>query len=618
MDATTLRYYDNELRHLRDVAWEFAQDHEKIGSRLALDRNGCGDPYVERLLEGFAFLAARIQRKLDDEFPTFTSHLLEMVYPDYLAPTPSMVVVALEPDPRAGNLADGYRVERETRLMSRLGASEETRCTFLTKHPVELWPVRLANVHYITGATLARHGVGGRRDVKAALHLRLETFGDVPFQQLALDRLPLYLTGSEGLGLQLYEAIIGHGVGMIAQPVAETPAWQHHLDRSAIGTWGFEDELALLPCSLRGFQGYRLLKEFFSFAERFVFVTLEKLGPAIRRCDDPRIDLFVLLDQANPVLDGAVTDEQVTLYATPAINLFPKSAEPILIEPHQRDLHVVADRTHDLDYEIHSLRRVRGFGDHIERRFAPFYEVTDRRLEDQGYYTIERRPRVVSTRQRRHGGPRSSYLGSEVYITLTDPSAAEGSSLQRLTVDAMCSNRDLPLHMPLDVGRSHFTADSGAPLDKITCVAGPTPPRPPLARGRTSWQLIDHLALNYRSIVDDSDGGGAAALRALLALYQPTPASGNELDGVVRVTSKPVVRRLPLPGPITFGRGLEIALELEEQAFRGPKAFLLGAVLEQFFAKYVSLNSFTETVVSTLERGEIMRWPTRLGSRHLL
>jgi type VI secretion system protein ImpG len=205
-----------------------------------------------------------------------------------------------------------------------------------------------------------------------------------------------------------------------------------------------------------------------------------------------------------------------------------------------------------------------------------------------------------------------------VYVTLVDPSAPVPSPLQRLTVDTMCSNRDLPLHMPLDVGRSHFTADSGAPLEKITCVAGPTPPRPPLARGRTSWQLINHLALNYRSIVDNADGGGAAALRALLALYLPAPASSSELDGVVRVASRPVVRRLPVPGPITFGRGLEIDLELEEQSFRNAKAFLLGAVLEQFFAKYVTLNSFTETVVSTLERGEIMRWPTRLGRQHLL
>jgi type VI secretion system protein ImpG len=618
MDATMLRYFDDELRHLRDVAWEFAQENEKIGNRLALDRNGCGDPYVERLMEGFAFLAARIQRKLDDEFPSFTSHLLEMVYPDYLAPTPSMIVVALEPDPRAGNLADGYRVDRDTRLMSRLGASEETRCTFLTKHPVDLWPIRLANARYITGSSLARHGVGGRRDVKAALHLRLETFGEAPFQGLALDQLPLCLTGSEGLGLRLYEAIIGHGVGLIAQPATEAPAWQHHLPRTGIQTWGFQDEQALLPCSLRSFHGYRLLKEFFCFAERFLFARLDGLAPAIRRCDDHRLDLFVLLDSANPVLEGAVTAEQIALFATPAINLFPKSAEPLLIEPHQRELHVVVDRTHDLDYEVHSLRRVRGFGDHFERSFVPFYAVTDRGSGNQGFYTLERRPRVVSTQQRRHGGPRSSYLGSEVYLTLTDPSGPEMSQLQRLTVDAMCSNRDLPLHMPLGVGVSHFTADSGAPLDKIACIAGPTPPRPSLARGQVSWQLINHLALNYRSIVDDANGGGAAALRALLALYQPAPAGNSEIESVVRVASKPVVRRLPVPGPITFGRGLEIELELEEQSLRDPKAFLLGAVLEQFFAKYVTLNSFTETLVTTLERGEIMRWPTRLGSRHLL
>jgi type VI secretion system protein ImpG len=619
MDPTTLRYFDDELRHLRDVAWEFAQQHEKIGSRLAIDRNGCGDPYVERLMESFAFLAARIQRKLDDEFPTFTSHLLEMVYADYLAPAPSMIVVALEPDRRAANLANGYVVERDTRLMSRLGASEETRCTFLTKHPVLLWPVRLADARYITGSTLARHGIDGRREVKAALHLRLETLGEVPFQQLGLDHLPLYLTGSEGLGLRLYEAIIGHGVAVIAQPVGDTPAWQHALPRSAIGTWGFEDELALLPASWRSFHGYRLLKEYFSFAERFLFARLDGLSPAIRRCDDHRLDLFVLLDSANPALDSVVTTEQITLFATPAINLFPKSADPILIEPHAREFHVVADRTHDLDYEVHSLRRVRGFGDNLERSFVPFYEITDRRWGNHGFYTLVRRPRVISTQQRRHGGPRSSYVGSEVYVTLTDPSGPDTSQLQRLIVDVMCTNRDLPLHMPLDVGRSHFTADSGAPLDKISCVAGPTPPRPPLARGRISWQLINHLALNYRSIVDEADGGGAAALRALLSLYQPAPGTGsNELDGVVRVTSRPVVRRLPVPGPITFGRGLEIELELAEQSLRGPKAFLLGAVLERFFAKYVTLNSFTETVVTTLERGEIMRWPTRIGSRQLL
>ena len=236
----------------------------------------------------------------------------------------------------------------------------------------------------------------------------------------------------------------------------------------------------------------------------------------------------MLLDGVSPALEGAITAEQIALFATPAINLFPKAAEPLLIKPHERDLHVVVDRTHDLDYEVHSLRRVRGFGDNVERDFAPFYEITDRRPGDRGYYTLERRSRLISTEQRRHGGPRSSYLGSEVFLTLTDPAGPEPSQLQRLTVDAMCSNRDLPLHMPLGVGVSHFTADSGAPLERITCIAGPTPPRPSLARGRSSWQLINHLALNYRSIVDDADGGGAAALRTLLALYQQAPGGRNE------------------------------------------------------------------------------------------
>ncbi|MGI9421130.1 MAG: type VI secretion system baseplate subunit TssF [Geminicoccaceae bacterium] len=619
MDQVTLRYFNDELRHLRDVAWEFAEQHERVGNRLALGRDDCGDPYVERLLEGFAFLAARIQRKLDDEFPTFTSHLLEMIYPDYLAPTPAMVVAAFQPDQRAGSLVDGYAIERDSRLTSRLGASEETRCTFLTKHAVTLWPIELADVAYLTGGSLSRLGPAASRDVKAALRLTLRTQGDVPFEQLSLDELPLFLTGSEGLAGELYESIIGHGAGLVVQPSGDDPDWRHAVGRSAISTYGFDDDQALLPCSLRSFHGHRLLKEFFSFEERFLFVRLSELAPAIRRCSGSSLDVVILLDRTNAELEGTLSKDQIALFATPALNLFERPAEPILVEPYSHDFHVVTDRVNSLDFEVHSVTGVRGIGEGSEQVFLPFFHTRDRDGEDGGFYTVERRPRTLSSSQKRRGGARSSYLGSELYIRLVDASGSESwSNLQRLTVDVMCTNRDLPLHMPLDVHQSHFTMDTGAPVERISCLAGPTRPKEPLASGKTSWSLINHLALNYRSIVDDGDGGGADALRALLSLYRPNQTNGSELDGVARVSSKPITRRLPFSGPITFGRGLEIEVALEAERLRPANAFLLGAVLDRFFAKYMTINSFTETVITNPESVEIMRWPIRLGRESLV
>src|ERR687883_717551 len=105
MDPRLLNYYNRELQHLREMGAEFAREFPKIAGRLGLEAFECADPYVERLLEGFAFLAARVQLKIDAEFPRFTQHLLELVYPHYLAPTPSMAVVQLKPDLTEGNLA---------------------------------------------------------------------------------------------------------------------------------------------------------------------------------------------------------------------------------------------------------------------------------------------------------------------------------------------------------------------------------------------------------------------------------------------------------------------------------------------------------------------------------
>jgi type VI secretion system protein ImpG len=308
-------------------------------------------------------------------------------------------------------------------------------------------------------------------------------------------------------------------------------------------------------------------------------------------------------------------------HCTPAINLFPKRADRIHLSGTEPEYHVVVDRTRSVDFEIHTVGEVVGHGSgaDAEQPFRPFYAMGDRGGH-RAYYTLRREPRTLSSRQRAYGS-RSGYVGNELYVALVDADAAPyRSDLKQLAVQALCTNRDLPLHMPVGQGRTDFTLETGAPVRAIRCVAGPTKPRPPFGEGEVAWKLVSHLSLNYLSLLDDEQTSGAAALHELLKLYADAnePTMIKQIEGVHSTSARPITRRIPGSGPLAFGRGLQITLTCDETAFEGTGVFLLGAVLERFFAKYVSINSFTETVVRTLDRGEIMRWPVRTGRRQML
>jgi len=225
---------------------------------------------------------------------------------------------------------------------------------------------------------------------------------------------------------------------------------------------------------------------------------------------------------------------------------------------------------------------------------------------------------VLSSEQRR-SGTRSTYVGSETFISLVDSQQAPyRQDLRQLGVNALCTNRDLPLFMNVGSGTTDFTLADSAPVKAIRCLAGPSRPQPSRAHDNQAWRLISQLSLNYLSLSEK--GQSAAALRELLRLYgdDTDPALALQIEGLRDVSCKPCTRRLPMPGPIAFGRGLEITMLFDEHAFRGTGVFLLGAVFERFLARYVSINSFTETVIRTTERGEVMRWKAIPGLRPTL
>src|SRR5262245_14145561 len=290
MDPRLLKYYNRELTHLREMGGEFAAEFPKIAGRLSLDGFECADPYVERLLEGFAFLAARLQMRMDAEFPRFTQHLFEMVYPHYVCPTPSMAVVQMRPDLKEGALADGFVVPRGSSLRGISGKGETTACEFRTAHDVTLYPLELVEAHYVSrdSAGVELPDVPG---VKAAIRIRLRATAGLALSKLKLDRLPLFIRGMGERPMQIYEQIMAGCVGLSLRPTGRPVPWQVVLPRTSVHPVGFHDAEALLPGGPRSFQGYRLLAEYFACPQRFMFVEVSGLAAAIERSSDQLLDV---------------------------------------------------------------------------------------------------------------------------------------------------------------------------------------------------------------------------------------------------------------------------------------------------------------------------------------
>jgi len=624
MDPRHLDYYNRELQHIREIGGEFAAEFPKIAGRLGLSGFECADPYVERLLEGFAFLAARVQLKIDAEFPAFTQHLLEIVYPHYLAPTPSMAVVQLQPDLTEGALAEGYKIPRDTVLRSTIAKDEQTACEYRTTQETTLWPLELTEAECFTHAgPVAKTDSSVVRRSKAGIRIRLRSTAGLNLDQLRLDRLVLFLTGPDELPYRVHELLLANTISVVVQPLERPLPWCDLLPPSSIAPLGFADRDALLAYSPPSFHGYRHLHEYFAFPERYLFLEVRGISRSLQRTPTNKIDIIFLLSRRDPALENVLDASNFTLFCTPAINLFPKRCDRIHLSEGTSEHHLVPDRTRPMDFEVYRVDRVLGYGaaNKEPQEFLPFYAANDlsSHVERPAYYSVHRLPRRLSTGQRRKGA-RSSYIGSETFISLVDAAKSPyRNDLRQLAVETLCTNRDLPLQMPIGTGGSDFSLEEGAPVAATRVVAGPTKPRPSHAHGDTAWRLISHLSLNYLSIVDGGLELGAAALRTLLSLYGEIsdPTVQKQIEGVRSVASRPITRRLPGSHPVTYARGLEITLSCDEAAFEGTGVFLLGAVLERFFARYVSINSFTETVLRT-ERGEVMRWPATIGLRKTL
>jgi type VI secretion system protein ImpG len=444
----------------------------------------------------------------------------------------------------------------------------------------------------------------------------------VPLAALNVDELTFYIKGTSDISSKIYEQVVADNVGVFIRD-STNGASGSLLNSSAVRASGFDESESLLPSTHKTFEGYRLLQEYFAFPERFLFFTVMGLRNAVTRCSGEELDIYILLDRPQPALDGAIDARHFRLYCTPIVNLFRKSLDRMHLGDFDTEHHVVPDRNRPMDYEVFAIERVGGVGsdDTSISEIKPFYAAGHRSHvgDESCYYTVQRRQRLYSTRQQKTG-TRTSYIGSECFISVVDArEQAAAHGFRQVDVQALCTNRDLPIQTSFGKGRTDLLLDGSAPVDSIRCITGPTYPRPSPAFGDTAWKLISHLSLNYLSLRDTGDAG-AELLRELLSLYaDPNDAIvARQIEGVRKIGYQPVVERVPGRGPISYGRGLKITLDFDDAAFEGTGIVMLGAVLERFFSRYVSLNSFTRTELRSIDRGEIKLWPIRLGTRPTL
>ncbi len=601
-----LPYYNRELTYIRRLAAEFAEAHPKIAGRLRLSADAVEDPYVARLIEGFAFLNARIRHKLDDDFPELTDALLGVLYPHYLAPIPSMSIVRFASEP---DLTTSYHIPKGTELETETVGGEP--CLFRTCYPVELWPIQI-EAAALTGRPLVAPPNPRASGAVASLRLTLTCLNpEMTFTELGPDRLRVFLRGQPQQVYPLYELIMNNTVSVaLADSASDSEAVI--LGPDCIKPVGFDREEGMLSYPARSFVGYRLLTEYFTFPEKFLFFDITGLSAKTLVEAGNKLEVFLYMNRASTDLERSVSDETFALGCTPIVNLFHQQAEPIQLSHAISEYRVVPDARRPAATEVYSIDSVIATSpDGEEIDYVPFYSVKHGNGSEgpQTFWHATRRP----------AGRRDP--GTEVFLSLVDldfnPAA---SSDWVVTVGTTCLNRDLPSKLPYGGGHPQLQLVEGAsPVASLSCVTPPTSTlRPPMGdRGR--WRLISHLSLNHLSLTDGEEG--VEALRDILKLYDFRDSAETRavIDSILSVRSKLGVARAPARDMGAFCRGVDVSVEFDAQRFSGSGLFLLASVLERFLALYCSINSYTRLTATVQGRpGVLRKWPPRAGDRHII
>lgn len=627
MAEDLLAHYNRELRYLRELGREFADAHPDVAAHLRPSAESAEDPHVSRLVEGTAFVAARIHKKLDDELPELVESLLGVLQPHYTAPIPSFAILAATPGATVDveqELPAGAEVETEALRAADLG--RDVRCRFRTTQALQLVPLTVARA---ATSDQPFEFEGGEAIAGAQVAIRVDFACSAPggtLAALAPRRLRLYLGGQLGDALRLYEAL-GNDLLEVASvvPAAALEAGEggprvRRLGRGAVRFVGFGRDEELLPYPAQAHPGYRLLSDYFAFPQKFLFVDVD-LGPedAFAGAGD-RFELVFYLRRGDAALRQAVTPSAFALGCAPVVNLHQRRAEPILLDGASADHHVDPNaRSRSLEvWRVDAVDVSSPQG--VRHRLHPLFGTSHFAVEGGPLDEGRRAGFWVASRRAADEALAGAAGGSEVYLSFVDLDGAP-VELERWVAEPLvtCLDRDLPTRLPFGDGRPRLQlAAGGASVASLRLVTAPTPTRRPYLETANLWRLVSHLSLEHLSLAGPD---GAAALREILGLYSGRGAA-DALGPVAAIADLRVSECWrPVASPVggSLARGSAVALELDPARFEGRSPFLFATVLERFLALWSHVNSFVEVAVRLRGREGIWcRWTPRSGAKPIL
>ncbi len=595
-----VNYYQRELQHLRHAGSKFAVQHPKIAKRLELNGGETPDPHVERLIESFAYLTAGLQKEVDQKFPRITSALLSVLYPQFTCPVPSTTIAQFAVDPKKGKHTTGHKIERSTPVFAR--SQEGAICHFKTCYPVELWPIQVTNAEIVPCDQLALSSpIPSRRVLK----ITIKTLAN-SIQELGINKLRFYLHGSRALQNSLYELLFTETSQsyILNNENSDTPS--PAIPAGSISPVGFEQNEEVIPNPTPAHPAYRYLFEYFNCPQKFLFFDVD--GMDTSQCQQS-FDLLLTIPDHLAVDNLMIEPSTFALGCTPIINLFEKTSEPIRLSHKVTEYKLTPDYRRERTTEIHSIKTVfvaeEATGN--VQQVAPYFSFNHfEQTRNNNIFWHSRRTKTVIP----------GMAGTDIQLSFVDLDLTAQKPLGDTTYAKLwCTNRQLAHQMP-----------QGATLESQTsipaygqCLEKPSAQVYPPQEGDTQWRLISQLGLNHLSVGDNNKS--AQGLKETLQLYAGLTHKHviEEIAAIHSLTTRPVTRRFMKETWRGFAQGTHIDLTFDASAFGGKGAYLFSTVLNEFFALFTAMNSFTELEIHSTDRKKSWKkWPVNHGERYLL
>ncbi|CAA0095129.1 Uncharacterised protein [BD1-7 clade bacterium] len=620
MDDRLLEWFNRELKHVRERAQEFGKDYPKVARQLGIYENGIDDPYIHYMLEAFAYMTARIQLKREAAYPEFTQQLVHILFPQFIAQLPAMTLLQLVPAADEGTLNDGFELPRDSLVDNEQHSVIVDRVfRFSTTQAVTLWPLTMESAGLLRSrAVIENEGwrLPTTATVKTGVKLTLSLDAGLTLGDISLDQLDFYVNGAGQTVAALYESLLCHCQGVCVRGLdadGETVSPGVFLDSDHLSPLGFDREEAALPVDERTFSGQRLLLEYFAYSQKFRYLRVNGLRQGLQPASANKLELLFLLDTAHADMRD-IDRDNFLLFVVPAINLFEKKHESIRVEQGRHRFPVRADDTDPHLYEVHSIKTVRA----VDRDLTQRYQV-EPLYGNHGHYDSDR-PHAFYTLHRTESKVRlpeyaERFDASKVTLSMVDVNSSPYTpDLLELDLDILVSNvGDLKALNP-----DGYRLTTNAPVAAVRAVVPPSDPIPAWPQSKTNWLALDHLTFNFQALDHEDKRENARYLQKLLALYAQHTEGEKLLSGLRALEIETVTRQFFQQGHAVVGNGVSLTLEVDEYCFEGTGCFLLGAILERYFAQMVSMNSFVETHLKSSQRGEVASWNVSNGSRALI